>query len=112
MVAIRLVNYVLARKSQFGWRIAQGTGSPMVDGSMRQMMQGTDCDTAVAEFIRTRGVTRCPTACVLPTQGSVAVADREALEEYAARRNQLRRAKLAARLQQFWPAELVQSVGK
>jgi hypothetical protein len=27
-----------------------------------------DCE-AVAEFIRLKGITRCPTACVLPTQG-------------------------------------------
>ena len=26
---------------------------------------------AVAEFIRTKGITRCPTACVLPTQALV-----------------------------------------
>ncbi|MGH7029372.1 MAG: hypothetical protein ACREE9_03770 [Stellaceae bacterium] len=49
-------------------------------------------EAAVAEFIRTRGITRCPTACVLPTQGSVAAADRAQLEEYAAARDRLRRA--------------------
>ena len=27
-----------------------------------------DLQAAIAEFIRTRGVTRCPTACLLPTQ--------------------------------------------
>jgi len=56
-----------------------------------------DPETAVAEFIRTRGVTRCPTACVLPTQGLVAAADRAALEEHATERDRIRRAKLAAR---------------
>jgi hypothetical protein len=40
---------------------------------------------AVAEFIRTKGITRCPTACVLPTQGLVAAADRVALEEHEAK---------------------------
>jgi len=30
-------------------------------------MSDEDCD-AVAEFIRSRGITRCPTACVLPTK--------------------------------------------
>ena len=34
---------------------------------------------AVAEFIRSKGITRCPTACVLPTQGLIAAADRIAL---------------------------------
>ena len=60
-------------------------------------------ETAVTEFIRTRGVTRCPTACVLPTQGSVAAADRSALEEYAVARERLRRARSAARLNSFFP---------
>jgi hypothetical protein len=39
--------------------------------------------TAVAAFIYVNGVTRCPTACVLPTQGTVPAADRAALEDYA-----------------------------
>jgi hypothetical protein len=60
-------------------------------------------EAAVAEFIRTRGVTRCPTACVLPTQGSVAVADRNALEAYAVARERVRRARTAARLNSFFP---------
>lgn len=77
----------------------------MVDGRLRQVVPEKDCEAAVAEFIRTRGVTRCPTACVLPTQGAVAAADREALEEHAARRDQHRRAKIAARFQQFWTIE-------
>ena len=52
---------------------------------------------AVAEFIRTKGITRCPTACVLPTQGLVPAADRVALEEHAVERDRLRRAQAAAR---------------
>jgi hypothetical protein len=36
-------------------------------------------DEAIAAFIRMRGVTRCPTACAVPTQASVAEGDREAL---------------------------------
>src|ERR1700739_2108024 len=56
-----------------------------------------DRAAAVAAFIRTRGVTRCPPACVLPTQGLVAAADRAALEEHAIVRDRIRRAKLAAR---------------
>ena len=61
-------------------------------------------EAAVAEFIRTRGITRCPTACVLPTQGSVAAADRAALEEYAASRERVRRARATARQNSFFPA--------
>ncbi|MBV9863385.1 MAG: recombinase family protein [Alphaproteobacteria bacterium] len=36
---------------------------------------------AVAAFIRARGVTRCPTACAVPTQATIAAADREALRK-------------------------------
>jgi hypothetical protein len=42
-----------------------------------------DAAAAVAAFIRTKGVTRCPTACVLPTQGSVSASDRAALRARA-----------------------------
>jgi hypothetical protein len=79
----------------------------MVNEDSRDLISEKDFATAVAEFIRTRGVTKCPTACVLPTQGSVASADREALGEYAARRAERRRAKAAARVQQFWAVEAV-----
>lgn len=41
-------------------------------------------EAAVAAFIRARGVTRCPTACAVPTQASVAEADRAALRRRAA----------------------------
>ena len=51
----------------------------------------------VAEFIRSNGITRCPTACVLPTQGMIAPADRIALEQYARLRNRVRRGRAAAR---------------
>src|SRR5437764_13090098 len=54
------------------------------------------CD-AVAEFIRSKGITRCPTACVLPTQGLIAAADRIALERHALVRNRVRRERAAAR---------------
>jgi hypothetical protein len=77
----------------------------MVNEKSRWLMPQTDCEAAVAEFIRIKGITRCPTACVLPTQGSVAAADREALEEYALQRDRLRRARAAARVQQFWHVE-------
>ena len=60
-----------------------------------------DSAAAIAEFIRTKGITRCPTACVLPTQGLVPDADRVALEEHAVERDRLRRAQAAARWQPF-----------
>ncbi len=59
-------------------------------------------DAAIAEFIRTRGVTRCPTACLLPTQGSVAAHDKLALAEYAEARDRGRQLR-AARRSLFMP---------
>jgi hypothetical protein len=53
-------------------------------------------EAAVAAFIRTKGVTRCPTACLVRTQASVPDADRAALELYEAGREQSRRENLAA----------------
>ena len=82
----------------------------MVNEGSREAISDKDSAVEVAEFIRTRGVTKCPTACVLPTQASVAAADREALGEYAARRAERRRARAAAHAQQFWRFEVVSSV--
>ena len=82
----------------------------MVNKGSLDRIADMDSAAEVAEFIRTKGVTRCPTACVLPTQASVAVADREALGEYATRRAERRRARVAARVQQFWSVEAVPAV--
>ena len=60
-----------------------GTGRSVVE---------RDLQVAIAEFIRANGVTRCPTACLVPTQGLVDVADRAALAEYAVDRERLRQA--------------------
>jgi hypothetical protein len=49
-------------------------------------------DAAVAEYLRSKGVTRCPTACVVPTHASVAESDQAALRDYSA-------AKEAARIE-------------
>ena len=51
-------------------------------------------DAAIAEFIRTKGTTRCPTACAHLTDGTVSATDRAALEAYAVERERLRREKL------------------
>ena len=45
-------------------------------------MSHYDRDAEIAAFIRTKGVTRCPTACVVPTQGLPDPADQAALEQY------------------------------
>lgn len=49
---------------------------------------------AIAEFMSKKGVTRCPTACVVPTRASVTEADRTALRDYDAAREAARLAKL------------------
>ena len=82
----------------------------MITEGSRDIISDKQCAIEVAEFIRTKGVTRCPTACVLPTQASVAAADREALGEYVARRAERRRARVAAHAEQFWNIELLSSV--
>jgi hypothetical protein len=51
-------------------------------------------EAAVAEFLRKKGVTRCPTVCVVPTHAEVGEQDRVALREYVA-------AKEAARLEKI-----------
>jgi len=61
-----------------------------------------DREAVITEFIRTRGITRCPTACVLPTQGSIDAADRAALEQHAVAQERSRQAKAAARARLFW----------
>jgi hypothetical protein len=53
-------------------------------------------DDAIAEFIRLKGITHCPTACVLPTQGLIAAADRIALEQHAIARDRSHREYAAA----------------
>jgi hypothetical protein len=59
-------------------------------------MSRSEYEAAVAAFIRSKGVTRCPTACVVRTQASVSAADRAALGEYEADRERSRRTNLAA----------------
>jgi hypothetical protein len=62
----------------------------------------SDYEAVIAEFIRTKGITRCPTACVLPTQGSIGAADRVELEKHAVAQERVRQTKAAARTRLFW----------
>ena len=55
-----------------------------------EVMSQSDYEAAVAAFIQNRGITRCPTACVVKTQGTVSSADREALRKRAQEVEQLR----------------------
>jgi hypothetical protein len=56
----------------------------------------SEYEDAVAAFIRNKGITRCPTACLVRTQASVPAADRAALERYDAERDRSRRENSAA----------------
>jgi len=58
------------------------------------MIIETEYATAVAEFLSKRGVTRCPTVCVVPTHASVTEADRAALRSHDAEREAVREQKL------------------
>ncbi len=55
-----------------------------------------DYDMAIAIFARTKGITRCPTACLLPTQGYISLADRLALRAHAVARDQVSQANATA----------------
>ncbi|MBV9016289.1 MAG: hypothetical protein JO213_02490 [Alphaproteobacteria bacterium] len=57
-------------------------------------MSENEYAAAVAEFLRNKGITRCPTACVVPTHGNVTEADRAALRDYDAAREAARQEKL------------------
>jgi hypothetical protein len=43
-------------------------------------MHRQEHEAAVAAFIRNNGITRCPTACALPSQATSGPADRVALQ--------------------------------
>jgi hypothetical protein len=63
-----------------------------------QTMSQSEYEAQIAAFILRKGVTRCPTACVVPTQASIAEADRAALQ----RRSEQREAARAERLRRDW----------
>jgi hypothetical protein len=55
-------------------------------------MSQSEQDAAIAEFMRTKGITRCPTACAVATHATGSDSDRALLRDYSA-------AKEAARLE-------------
>jgi hypothetical protein len=57
-------------------------------------MSSFDDQAAISEFIRRKGATRCPTACLLPTQGSVTISDKLALGQHRQYREALRQERL------------------
>ena len=62
-------------------------------------MSQSEQEALIAEFMRKKGITRCPTACAVPTHAAVTEADRAALRDYNA-------AKEAARLERTRPHPL------
>ena len=56
-------------------------------------MSKQEYEAAVAAFLRKKAVTRCPTACVSPTQSQISETDQEALRRHAEVLEQARLAK-------------------
>ena len=75
-------------------------------------MRQEEYEAAVAAFIRSKGITRCPTACALPTQGTVSAADREALGNYANARGRSHQEKTALHAPSFWAAKVSAQSGE
>jgi len=69
-------------------------------------------EAAFTAFIRSNGITRCPTACALPTQATPGPADRIALQRYAALRNQTRKQRVTGRSRSFWTAKVLAGPGE
>ena len=57
-------------------------------------MSQTDDEAAVAQYLATKGVTRCPTVCAVPTQATIAEADRAQLREYVAAQEAARQSRI------------------
>ncbi len=72
-------------------------------------MSQTDYETAVAQFLLTKEVTRCPTVCAVPTQAIVADADRAAYRDYVAAQEtaRLEKVKSLRHLLHAWPSPVV-----
>jgi hypothetical protein len=71
--------------------------SPRKAPTTERTMSSNNCEAEIAAFIRSRGITRCPTACVAPTQASGSAADRAVLQERAvhSEASRMERARLA-----------------
>jgi hypothetical protein len=57
--------------------------SPIGGATTERTMSPHNYETEIAAFIRAKGVTRCPTACAAPTDGSGSANDRAALRQRA-----------------------------
>jgi hypothetical protein len=66
------------------------TPLPIADITTERTMSPKNYEAEIAAFIRTKGVTRCPTACAAPTQAYGSATDRDALRQRAERLEALR----------------------
>lgn len=66
----------------------------------------TEYEMAVALFLRTNSITRCPTVCAVPTQAIVAENDRAAYRDYIAAKEaaRLEKARSLRHLVHPWPS--------
>jgi hypothetical protein len=66
-------------------------------------MTDSEYQAAVAAYLAKKGVTRCPTVCVVPTQAKIAEDDRAAYRDYVAAKEAARseRLKSSQRLPPF-----------
>lgn len=71
-------------------------------------MSEADYQIAIAQYLSTKPVTRCPTVCVVPTQATVGDADRAAYRDYVAAREAARQEKIKSQRQfpSLWLAPL------
>ncbi len=81
-------HYPLRRKPYFAgaspYQYLASTDSEEPNKAEEGIVIQSDDEAAIAAFIEKRGITRCPTACLLPTQGTVSAADRAVLQKRAA----------------------------
>jgi hypothetical protein len=68
-------------------------------------MSQTDDEAAVAQYLATKGVTRCPTVCAVPTQATIGDRDRAAFREYVAAQEAARQGRIKSlhNLIKVWP---------
>lgn len=59
-------------------------------------MTRDEYETALATYLRSKRVTRCPTVCAVPTQASIGEADRRAYRAYVDAKERQRLERLRA----------------
>jgi hypothetical protein len=53
-------------------------------------MSETDYEEVIAQYLRAKTVTRCPTVCAVPTQATIPASDRAAYRRYVAAKEEAR----------------------